>query len=154
MIIDRGVRHNGRVATRSPRTTPSVLTAQCPCGLGLPYGECCARLHRGESVAATAEQLMRSRFCAFALHNGPYLLRTWHPDTRPRDLRFDTGLRWTRLEVLDTTAGGLFDTEGTVRFRAHYLDAGEPGAMTEHSRFVRSGGGWVYVSAIAGRAGR
>jgi SEC-C motif domain protein len=94
---------------------------------------------------------MRSRFSAFALHERPYLLRTWHPDTRPRDLRFDDGLRWTRLEILDSTGGGLFDAAGTVRFRAHYLDGGEPATMQENSRFLRHGGHWVYVNAIAGQ---
>ena len=38
----------------------------CPCG-GDRYGSCCAPLHRGERQAATAEQLMRSRYSAYAL---------------------------------------------------------------------------------------
>lgn len=91
---------------------------------------------------------MRSRFSAYTTHDGPYLLRSWHPDTRPRNLRFDPVLRWTRLEILGSTGGGLFDTEGTVRFRAHYIDADEPGTMEENSRFVRHHGIWVYVSAL------
>jgi SEC-C motif domain protein len=140
---------NGLMARQSS-STPSVNPAvPCPCGLGLSYGDCCGRLHRGESAAATAEQLMRSRFSAFALHEGPYLLRSWHPDTRPRDLRFDGTLRWTRLEILDSSGGGLFDSAGAVAFRAHYLDGGKPGSMQENSRFVRHDGAWVYVSAIA-----
>ncbi|HEX8496958.1 MAG TPA: YchJ family metal-binding protein, partial [Actinomycetales bacterium] len=60
-------------------TVPSV----CPCGSGAGYESCCCRLHRGEGVPATAEQLMRSRFSAFAVGDAAYLGATWHPSTRP-----------------------------------------------------------------------
>ncbi|PBC70860.1 SEC-C motif-containing protein [Streptomyces sp. TLI_235] len=130
---------------RHPRFSP---TDPCPCGLGGPYGGCCGRLHRGETTAGTAEQLMRSRYSAFAVQDGPYLLRSWHPDTRPPRIDFDPGLHWTGLEILGTTEGGPFHTEGTVRFRAHFTDEGEPGAMEEHSSFVRVDGAWVYVAAL------
>ncbi|MEU2628474.1 MULTISPECIES: YchJ family protein [Kitasatospora] len=130
---------------RHPRFSPAD---PCPCGLGGPYGGCCGRLHRGEAAAGTAEQLMRSRYSAFAVQDGPYLLRSWHPDTRPPRIGFDPGLQWTGLEVLATTEGGPFHTTGTVRFRAHFTDGGEPGAMEEHSTFVRLDGAWVYVAAL------
>ncbi|ESQ02386.1 SEC-C domain-containing protein [Streptomyces sp. PVA_94-07] len=51
----------------------------CPCGTGRTYGECCGRFHAGSAEAATAEQLMRSRYAAFATRDAAYLLRTWHP---------------------------------------------------------------------------
>ncbi|MFU8854650.1 YchJ family protein [Micromonospora sp. SL1-18] len=120
----------------------------CPCGSGLPYADCCGPIHRGTATAATAEALMRSRFSAFAVGDADHLLRSWHPSTRPARLRLDPGLRWTRLEILGSDRGGLFDTAGTVRFRAHYREAGRPGTLEEHSRFVREGGGWVYLDAV------
>ncbi|WP_275423743.1 YchJ family protein, partial [Virgisporangium ochraceum] len=55
---------------------------RCPCGGG-PYAACCGPAHGG-APAATAEALMRSRYSAFALGDADYLLRTWHPTTRPR----------------------------------------------------------------------
>ncbi|GAA4614716.1 YchJ family metal-binding protein [Saccharopolyspora hordei] len=118
---------------------------RCPCGLGEPYAECCARLHSGERRAATAEELVRSRFSAFAVGDADYLLATWHPSTRPAEVDLDPELRWVRLEVLDRTGGGPFDTEGTVRFRAHYRAPGGTGVLTEHSRFTKEGGAWSYV---------
>jgi SEC-C motif-containing protein len=87
---------------------------------------------------------MRSRFAAFALDDAAFVLRSWHPDTRPADVEPDAGLRWIRLDVLDTSGGGLFDAEGVVEFRAHYRDAGRLGEMHERSRFVRHDGQWVY----------
>ena len=93
---------------------------------------------------------MRSRYSAFAVTDGGYLLRTWHPKTRPPRVRFDPGQRWSRLEIVGRTGGGLLDTEGTVAFRAHYRAGGHPGVVEEDSRFVRYQGLWVYLAAGAG----
>ncbi|MFD2091027.1 YchJ family protein [Blastococcus deserti] len=122
---------------------------RCPCGTGLPLDECCGRLHEGTLAAATAEQLMRSRYSAFALGHIAYLLETWHPDTRPRALDLDPAVRWTGLEVLATTGGGLLGAEGTVQFRAHYVTGGRTGVQQETSRFVREGGRWRYLDGVS-----
>ena len=88
----------------------------CPCGLGDPYDACCGRLHRGEAFAATAEQLMRSRYSAFAVGDLDYLLAPWHPSTRPAELALDDELRWVRLDVQDVRGGGFLDATGEVEF--------------------------------------
>ena len=118
---------------------------RCPCGTGLTYDECCGRLHDGTAAAATAEQLVRSRYSAFAVGDPAYLHATWDPATRPRSLELDPAVRWTALEVLGTTGGGLFDTEGTVTFRAHSRAGGAEHVQAERSRFRRLDGRWVYV---------
>jgi SEC-C motif-containing protein len=102
----------------------------------------------GKTTAATAEQLMRSRYSAFAVGDEAYLLRTWHPTTRPADVEFDPNQRWTGLEVLGTTGGGVLHREGTVEFRAHYHESGHAHELRENSRFVRENGHWVYLNAI------
>jgi len=138
----------GRRSAR--RTTPPTGlddAKACPCGLGRPYGECCGPAHRG-TAPATAAALMRSRYAAFALDDAAYVLRSWHPDTRPGRVEPRGSLRWTGLDVLATSGGGLFDAEGVVEFRAHFRDAGQPGAMHERSRFVRHDGQWVYWGPI------
>jgi SEC-C motif-containing protein len=119
----------------------------CPCGLGEPYAACCGRLHGG-AAAATAEQLMRARYSAFAVGDAGYLLRSWHSSARPRDLRLDPAQRWTRLAVLSTSGGGLFDPGGTVQFRALYAHDGQRGVLAENSRFVREDGRWVYLGPV------
>lgn len=118
---------------------------KCPCGAGPRYKDCCGRLHRGEARAETAAELMRSRFSAFAERDEAYLLRSWHPATRPERIDFDPGTRWVRLEIVREESGGPGDDKGTVEFRAHYLDGSTPGELHEVSRFVRHDGGWVYV---------
>jgi SEC-C motif-containing protein len=122
-------------------------TAPCPCGLGQPYGECCGPAHRGRAPA-TAEGLMRSRYSAFALDDAGYVLRSWHPSTRPAEIEPDPDLRWVGLDVIETSGGGMFDTEGIVEFRAHYRASGRHADMRERSRFVRHEGTWVYWGPI------
>jgi SEC-C motif-containing protein len=106
-------------------------------------------LHDGSATAASAEQLMRSRYSAFAVGDPAYLLATWHSTTRPRTVDLDPSVRWTALEVLATTGGGLLAAEGTVEFRAHHVVDGVRGAQHEHSRFVREGGRWWYLDGVA-----
>ncbi|MFF1276852.1 YchJ family protein [Streptomyces marokkonensis] len=118
------------------------MTARsCPCGLSEAYEACCGRFHAGAAAAPTAERLMRSRYCAFVRQDGGYLLRTWHPRTRPERIDFDPGMRWTGLEILETAAGSAFHSTGTVTFRASYRG----GSLHERSRFERVDGAWVYV---------
>jgi SEC-C motif-containing protein len=92
---------------------------------------------------------MRSRYSAYALRDADYLLRTWHPTTRPRGLDpaslVPPGRRWTRLRVLATERGGPGDSDGVVEFRAHFRDRGEPGTLTERSRFATVDGAWTYL---------
>jgi SEC-C motif-containing protein len=88
---------------------------------------------------------MRSRYAAFAVGDAAYLHETWHPGTRPRRVELDPGERWTGLEVLGATGGGLLDTAGTVAFRAHHRG----GVVTEDSAFRRDGGRWYYVGAVS-----
>jgi SEC-C motif-containing protein len=84
---------------------------------------------------------MRSRYCAFVKGDTGYLLRTWHPRTRPGTLEMDPGTRWTGLEILGTAGGSAFHSAGTVEFRASYRG----GSLHERSRFERVEGAWVYV---------
>ncbi|WP_333742271.1 YchJ family protein [Pedococcus sp. 5OH_020] len=113
----------------------------CPCGSGAPYAACCGPLHQGERAAATAEQLMRSRYAAYVVGDQPYLERTWHPRTRPSPLALDDVVGWAGLSILATADGRDFDSTGEVEFRAAYRG----GALHERSRFVRRAGAWVYV---------
>ncbi|WP_338776841.1 YchJ family metal-binding protein [Streptomyces sp. DG1A-41] len=115
--------------------------SSCLCGLPEAFGNCCGRYHSGTAAAPTAEALMRSRYCAFVKGDAGYLLRTWHPRTRPGTLELDPRMRWTGLEILDTSDGSAFHSTGTVEFRASYRG----GSLHERSRFERVDGAWVYV---------
>ena len=127
--------------------------SSCPCG-GRSYGLCCGPLHRGERWADTAEQLMRSRYSAFARGEVDYLLAT-HPELdvpeqqRRRALeRSCRQIRWIGLTVLTVSGGGPCDLEGTVRFEARYRG----GVLKETSLFAREGdcltGAWLYIRSL------
>jgi len=116
----------------------------CPCGTGKKYRACCAPFLSGHREARTAEQLMRSRFTANVLGNGEYLVRTWHPDTRPPGAITDFA-GWYRLEILATAKGQAGDALGEVEFRAWYRQDGAVGLLHERSRFVRVEGKWRYL---------
>jgi SEC-C motif-containing protein len=102
-------------------------------------------------VPPTAERLMRSRYSAFAVGDAGYLLSTWHPSTRPEELRLDADVEWRRLEILDAVDGGPGDDRGEVEFRAFWRilpalgRARDGGVLHERSRFVREAGGWLYL---------
>lgn len=91
---------------------------------------------------------MRSRYSAFVVGEAGYLLRTWHPSTRPDELVLDDSIRWMRLDIERTERGGLFDDDGIVEFTAHYRDGAERGSQHETSRFVRVERRWVYLDAL------
>ena len=51
--------------------------------------------------------------------------------------------------MLAVAAGGPGDSEGQVRFRAHFVDAlGNPQVHEESSRFSRVQGAWIYRDAL------
>ncbi|WP_116365513.1 YchJ family protein [Parahaliea mediterranea] len=125
------------------RKSPDDASA-CPCGSSGDYAACCGRFVDGGEAAVTAEQLMRSRYSAFALGKADYLLATWHPATRPSRVRLDAGHRWIGLRIVATQAGGEADDSGTVEFVARFKEGGRGHRLQELSRFEKIDGRWYY----------
>ena len=130
----------------------------CPCGSAHTYDACCAPLHQGHARATTAEQLMRSRYSAFAKGDVDYLMAT-HPDDhtppgqRRRELRASCRqTRWLGLEILSVERGGVDDLEGTVSFEAHFQASGQRSSLREMSLFQRRAGDrngdWLYIRPL------
>jgi len=118
---------------------------QCPCGSGRTLGRCCGPYLAGRKHAPTAEALMRSRYSAYTQQDADYLMRTWHPSTRPEEIDLTGEVLWQFLQVVRTEAGGPKDRNGLVEFVAHYKVQGQPGRLHEVSRFQRRGPRWYYV---------
>ena len=83
---------------------------------------------------------MRSRYAAYAVRDGGYVWRTWHPRTRPLEVTPDPEVRWTGLVVHDAA-------DDEVEFTASFERLGAPGALHERSTFERRAGRWFYVAA-------
>ncbi|MEQ8587228.1 MAG: YchJ family metal-binding protein [Thalassobaculaceae bacterium] len=117
----------------------------CECGSGKNYVGCCGRLHGG-APARDAEELMRSRYCAFSRGNTGYLLKSWAVETRPLTLTLDPAQEWTGLTIQRHEATGP-DT-ARVRFTATWRRGNRTGRLNETSRFRRDGPGWVYIDGM------
>lgn len=129
--------------------------ALCPCGSTLPYAACCGPLVAGERLASTAEQLMRSRYTAYAVGAALHVWRTWHPATRPERVTPDPTTTWTGLTVLRVDGGGEDDETGVVEFVARWRETSagrraRTGELREVSRFARRAGRWLYVDGDLG----
>jgi SEC-C motif-containing protein len=127
----------------------------CPCFSGERYATCCAPFHRGEREPETPELLMRSRYAAFALGLGEYLVRTLASDHAELDVpraelvrelsQARERQRFMGLRILHHEASG---TEGVVMFYARVFERGADHSFVELSRFVREGDAWRYASGI------
>ena len=115
------------------------------------YGQCCGRWLEADAilgaVAPDAQQLMRSRYTAFALEREAYLLATWHPSQRPAQIVFEPGVKWLGLEVRAARSTGADSAE--VEFVARYRMDGRAVRVHERSRFLRIGERWFYVDGDA-----
>jgi len=110
---------------------------------------------------------MRSRYAAFALGLGDYLVDTLsitHCDaTLPREAlvaalsKARVTQRFTGLEILDRTIAEDLD-RGQVLFRARIFVGtfanSRDASFVELSDFVREGGAWRYTGGVSASAGR
>jgi len=115
----------------------------CPCGSGNAYAACCGPLHDGVA-AASAQDLMRSRYCAYLLALESYLLATWHPRTRPvaLDLGDAARVKWLGLEIRRHAENA---DSASVEFVARSKQDGRAQRLHEISRFLRENGRWFYL---------
>lgn len=123
----------------------------CNCGAKSEFEACCGRFIDGAARPETAEELMRSRFSAFATGAVDYLIRTVHPKNRefhrPESVGgFSSENDWLRLEIIATERGTRDDRDGIVEFRAFYRDStGADRVHHERSTFKKELGRWFFV---------
>ncbi len=126
----------------------------CPCGSEKNYSDCCGPLIAGERTADTAEALLRSRYTAYARQEVDYIVDTTHPEKREADSRktvekWAKNTQWRLLQVLDVTAGGPDDNEGSVEFMADYMEKGKKRKHHEIAEFKKLDGQWFFFDAGA-----
>ncbi|MFT5242993.1 MAG: SEC-C motif-containing protein [Psychroserpens sp.] len=123
---------------------------KCYCGNKKTYATCCEVFHLNKGKTKTAEQLMRSRYSAFVLANGDYLMQTHHSSTRPISekkeiVKWAKSVQWIKLEILETTRGLENDLEGTVTFNAYFYENGSIELIHEKSAFLKENDTWYYL---------
>ena len=126
----------------------------CPCCSGKEYNFCCKPYHEGK-VAEHAEELMRSRYSAYALNIPDYIIQTTHPASSQYqdDLKamrrsistFSSKHQFVSLKVLDAREK---NDQATVTFTASLMKKKEDASFTEKSLFLKQGGKWLYKGGI------
>jgi SEC-C motif-containing protein len=120
----------------------------CPCGQG-QYAACCQPLHLKQQVAQTAEQLMRSRYSAFALQQINYILQTTALGQqsaldRAAIADWSQSNQWLKLDVVQHQPK-LDKTHALVEFKAHYHDGTQAHVHHEVSHFVLHQQQWYFL---------
>ncbi len=124
--------------------------SDCPCKTGKKYSECCEPLITGSRPAQTAEELMRSRYTAYATTKVKYIIETSHPDSQENYdenavREWSEESEWLGLEILDTIKGGPEDDLGQVEFIARYRQGGDRQKHHEVATFSKVDGTWYFV---------
>jgi len=122
----------------------------CPCGSKKQYENCCLPIINGKEIAKTAEQLMRSRYSAYAKNEIDHIHKSYHPDKQKGfDRKANKGMAtkyiWTGLEIKDTVDGGVDDTTGVVEYIAYFKYKNTTQFMHEWSNFQKIDDHWYYV---------
>lgn len=125
----------------------------CPCGQG-EYAQCCQPLHTAQAKAQSAEQLMRSRYSAFARHEIDYIVQTTALGQQqaldvPAIANWSKSNQWLRLEVVQADEN-LDKTHAQVEFKAHYHDGKQAHVHHEVSHFVKQNGAWFFLDPTTG----
>lgn len=142
-----------------------AATAPCPCGSGLGYVKCCGKLHKDASAfaSATAEQVVRARYSAYAKREVDFIIGSTHPlnsnfmsdiEHWKETIKMNCydNFELTSCEIVSESYEGEGEKEAAkVKFIASMtqVDSREKTAFMETSTFERAGkhianGAWLY----------
>lgn len=120
----------------------------CPCG-SAQYSQCCQPLHSGQKKAQTAEQLMKSRYSAFAKQEIAYIVATTAlGQQQALDVQaiaaWSKSNQWLKLEVVQAKEK-LDKNHAQVEFKAHFHDGQQMQIHHEVSHFVYHVDQWYFL---------
>ena len=135
---------------------------QCPCGSNITFKQCCFLLITEEIKAASPEQLMRSRYSAYATKSTDYIYQTYADSSKAHQSISDISewaqeTKWLRLIIHSVSKDTLVNNDDcindqngeynypTVSFSAYYRHQGKYYLMKETSRFIIENSQWRYL---------
>lgn len=165
----RATRNSVGNRTKSSSGFGGAAVEACPCGSNLGYIKCCGKIHKDPKAygQATAEQVVRARYSAYAKREIDFIIGSTHPlnkdfmvdiqhwkDTIANNCYDNFELK--KCEILDESYEGEGDSQiAKVKFVATMIqvDTREKTAFMETSTFERAGkhireGAWLYKSGI------
>lgn len=118
----------------------------CPCCSKKQFNECCEPIINGKAVAQTPEQLMRSRYTAYAKGYISYIIESTHPESRKTiDVesitQWSAQSEWIGLEIIKTQDK---PEQHIVEFIAKYNQNGRDIQHHEIAYFKKQKNSWFY----------
>lgn len=122
----------------------------CTCGNAAAFEACCEPIIAGKRPAATAEQLMRARYSAYAKGEIDFLFESLASSERKGFDRegaeqWSKAAEWLGLEVKRTEQGSANDTTGVVEFVARYRVQEKTIEHHEIATFTKEDGKWHFL---------
>ncbi|MBA6416509.1 YchJ family protein [Colwellia sp. 6M3] len=126
---------------------------QCPCGLELTYAQCCQPLIMATTSSNSPEQLMRSRYSAYATKNAEYIYLTYAKASQLEQSIVDieqwaAQTKWLKLVIHNASEyqkNKINKESAQVEFSAFYQHQGQIWQMRENSNFVIEDNAWRYL---------
>jgi len=119
------------------------MISLCPCKSSLVFNECCKPIINNEKLPQSAEELMRSRYSAYATKNIEYLVNSSCEIINNIKERIDIeafcdAAYFQHLEIVSVK-------EYVVEFKAYYIVGKKQEVLHEKSNFIhKSDGSWCY----------
>lgn len=125
----------------------------CPCGSEQAFSQCCQMLISRSIIAESPEQLMRSRYSAYATKQAEYIFHTYACSSQKSQSIDDIAhwaseTKWLKLVIHHTSnvQDNLIENSNPqVEFSAFYLHQGQIWQMRENSNFVMENEQWRYL---------
>lgn len=119
----------------------------CPCGSGLNFEFCCQPFIAGRQLPQTAEQLMRSRYSAYATKAAQYLFDTYTAESQVNQTvselqQWAEQTHWLHLAIVNSE--NVDQQHAQVSFKAQYIHQNTLCELCENSSFVLEQEQWRY----------
>jgi SEC-C motif-containing protein len=129
--------------------------SNCPCGRENTYENCCQPIISGQTMAVTAEDMMRARYSAYVMQEIDFLCESLVPGSRgdwdaKSTKQWAEQSEWMGLEIVSTDKGQPEDNDGTVEFKAKYMVQNMPQEHHEIATFKKVDGKWYFVTGKSG----
>ena len=126
---------------------------RCYCCSNKLFSQCCQPFVEGMHLPQTAEQLMRSRFTAYAIHRYDYVLNTYSREKRSKLSASQleesaAGAVWFALSVMPSQTVSLDNESDMVEFTAYYFEGKSLFQLHETSSFIKEEGSWRYHDGV------
>ena len=115
---------------------------RCPCKSNKEFEQCCQPIIQGQIKANSPEQLMRSRYSAYAVGNAEYIIKTYSKISRSKQSLNDIKTWAEQCQWVNLIIHQSNNTH--VEFSAYFIEENELYVLRENSEFHQEENCWVY----------